>query len=170
MLKVAVIGNAGGGKSTLSRHLSAVRSLPYFSIDVMQWRPGWRYVPEGEFVQAHAALLERDTWIIDGFGPWPEIEKRLDLADTIIVVDLPLWRHCWWAGKRQVRSIFLGRADMPEGCSVLPLTLRLPRIIWHVHRVVRPKMLEAIQTHRPGKTVFHLRSPRDIDDFLKRCA
>jgi adenylate kinase family enzyme len=82
MTRVAVIGNAGGGKSTLCKQLSSARRLPYFAIDKIQWRPGWRPVSDDEFALAHAAMLGRQSWIIDGFGPWEEIEKRFDLADT----------------------------------------------------------------------------------------
>jgi adenylate kinase family enzyme len=36
MTRVAVIGNAGGGKSTLCRTLSRARQLPLFPIDQIQ--------------------------------------------------------------------------------------------------------------------------------------
>jgi adenylate kinase family enzyme len=97
---VVVIGNAGGGKSTLCRQLRAVRKLPYFSIDKMLWRAGWKPAPPEEFSAMHAAVLEQRAWIIDGFGPWPEVRQRLDFADTIVFVDHPLWVHYWWATKR----------------------------------------------------------------------
>ncbi len=48
MTRVAVIGNAAGGKSTLCRQLSHARKLPYFPVDKIQWRPGWHLVPESE--------------------------------------------------------------------------------------------------------------------------
>jgi adenylate kinase family enzyme len=40
MTRVAVIGNAGGGKSMLCRLLSDARKLPHFPVDIIQWRPG----------------------------------------------------------------------------------------------------------------------------------
>ena len=165
MTRVAVIGNAGGGKSTLCRQLSAARELPYFPVDKMQWRPGWNLVPHHEFAAAHATVLEQPAWIIDGFGPWPEVEKRLDLADTIIFLDHPLWRHYWWATRRQVASLFRGRADGPEGCPMWPVTLRLYRMMWRTHLDVRPRLLAAIEKRRQDKRVFHLRSPRQLAAF-----
>lgn len=165
MTKVAVIGNAGGGKSTLSRALAQARGLPYFAVDRIQWRPGWQLVPADEFARAHADLLLRDSWIIDGVGPWDDIERRFDDADTIIFVDHPLWRHYWWAAKRQVASIFHGRLDGPEGCPMLPVTLRLFKMMWRVHRDLRPKLRAAIAARHAGKRVFHLRSPRELARF-----
>lgn len=167
MTRVAVIGNAAGGKSTLCRQLSAARQLPYFPIDQMQWRPGWKAVSPAEFAVAHAAVLARPTWIIDGFGPWPDVENRLDEADTIIFVDLPLWLHCWWATKRQIASFFSGRPDGPEGCPMWRVTLPLYRMMWRVHRDVRPKLLSAIAKRQQGKCIFHLRSPRDMAEFCE---
>jgi len=39
--RIAVIGNSGGGKSTLARKLAAKRGLPYAEIDALLWRPNW---------------------------------------------------------------------------------------------------------------------------------
>jgi adenylate kinase family enzyme len=162
MTRVAVIGNAGGGKSTLCRRLSAASGLPYFAVDQMQWRPGWKTRPAEEFAVAHGALLERPAWIIDGFGPWPEVEKRLDVADTIIFVDLPLWRHYWWATKRQV----VGRSDGPEGCPMWPMTFQLYRMMWRLDRDVRPELVASIKRRSDTARIFHLRSPEEIEAFL----
>ena len=110
-------------------------------------------------------MLARQSWIIDGFGPWEEIEKRLDLADTIIFLDHPLWLHYWWATKRQIAAIFRARPDGPEGCPMLPVTFRLYRMMWWLHRDLRPKLLAAIEARRLGKRIFHIRSPRELSAF-----
>jgi adenylate kinase family enzyme len=122
MTRVAVIGNAGGGKSTLCRQLSAARGLPYVAVDKIQWRPGWQLLLDDEFAAIHGAVLAQQTWIIDGFGPWEEIEKRFARADAIVFVDHPLWLHYWWTTKRQIASVLRGRPDGPEGCPMLPVT------------------------------------------------
>jgi adenylate kinase family enzyme len=69
MTRVAFIGNAGGGKSTLSRNLGRARDLPMYPIDQLQWRPGWMPVPPDDFARQHDALLAQERWIIDGWGP-----------------------------------------------------------------------------------------------------
>jgi len=93
------------------------------------------------------------------------VTKRFDLADTIIFVDQPLWLHYWWATKRQIASIFWRRPDGPEGCPMLPVTFRLYRMMWRLHRDVRPKLLAEISARRDTKRVFHLRSPRELREF-----
>jgi adenylate kinase family enzyme len=41
MTRVAVIGNAGGGKSTMCRKLSKALDIEWFPIDRIQWKPRW---------------------------------------------------------------------------------------------------------------------------------
>ena len=68
MKRVAIFGNAGGGKSTLARKLAELTRLPLYSVDMLQYRPGGAAVPHDEYFTAHAQLLQRDEWILDGFG------------------------------------------------------------------------------------------------------
>ena len=40
MKRVAIFGNAGGGKSTLARGLAAITGLPLHMVDLLEFRPG----------------------------------------------------------------------------------------------------------------------------------
>ena len=100
MKKVAVFGNAGGGKSTLSRRLAEITDLPLYVLDIVQFHNGI-YRQDGkdggklsteEYVSIHREILNQDEWIIDGairksarrFG------ERIAAADTLIYIDLPI--------------------------------------------------------------------------------
>jgi adenylate kinase family enzyme len=61
MRKVAVFGNAGGGKSTLARQLAEVTRLPLYPLDTIQFKPGGGEVPHAEYLKAHKELLSRDS-------------------------------------------------------------------------------------------------------------
>jgi len=61
MRKVAVFGNAGGGKSTLARLLAEVARLPLYPLDTIQFKPGGGEVPHAEYLKAHKELLSRDS-------------------------------------------------------------------------------------------------------------
>jgi len=39
MKKVAVFGNAGGGKSALAQRLAELTGLPLYVVDMMQFKP-----------------------------------------------------------------------------------------------------------------------------------
>lgn len=166
MTRVAVIGNAGGGKSTMCRALSTALGLPHHAVDLIQWRPGWNPVPPDEFNRKHDDPMRQPKWIIDGFGTWESIERRFGAADTIIFVDLSQWLHYWWATKRQFIALVCGRSDGPEGCPMLPVTLRLYRMMWSVHREIRPRVLALLDRYRPSAQVIHIRSKKELSAFI----
>ncbi len=166
MTRVAVIGNAGGGKSTLCRQLGRARKLPIYAIDRMQWRPGWVAAPADEVARLHDQALAAPAWIIDGWGDWELIRARFAAADTIIFVDHALSVHYWWAIKRQVKCVFGPRPDGPPGCPMLPMTWPLMKMIWDIHRHARPQLLQLIDSFRPDKQIFHIQSPRALRQFL----
>ena len=67
MKKVAVFGNTGGGKSTLSKRLSEIIGLPLHILDKIKYQAGGAEVPE-DYKRVHQQILVTDQWIIDGFG------------------------------------------------------------------------------------------------------
>jgi adenylate kinase family enzyme len=160
-----VIGNAGGGKSTMCRALSSVHALPYYAVDKIQWKPNWIRTPEPEFTNAHEALLSQERWLIDGYGSWSSVMRRISAADTIIFVDHPIRVHFWWAAKRQIKSIFVGRPDGPEGCPMFPVTVRLFKMMWRLHREMRPRLIAAIEARRGSARIIHIRSPKQLAEF-----
>jgi adenylate kinase family enzyme len=167
MTRVTIIGNAGGGKSTVARRLGRLLGLPLHAIDQLQWRPGWKPTPNEVFVKAHAGWLAEPRWIIDGWGDFESIEERFRASDTIILIDYPLWRHYWWAIKRQVRCLFGPRVDGPTGCPMLPMTWPLLKMIWKIDRHAMPKLRQRVEAHRGDKTIFHLRTLADLRTFCR---
>lgn len=165
MTRVAIIGNAGGGKSTIARKLTAALGLPLYAVDQLQWRPGWKAAPRDAFLEAHAALVAEPKWIIDGWGEPEAIEDRFNRADTIILVDYPLWRHYWWAMKRQFMCLFRPRVDGPPGCPMLPMTWPLLKMIWAIDKQALPGLRSLIGKLRDRKAVYHIRTLNDLHAF-----
>ncbi|MEZ5935719.1 MAG: hypothetical protein R3F54_28175 [Alphaproteobacteria bacterium] len=106
MTKVAVIRNAGGGKSTNEKPLARLMVCRILQLTKFSGSQAGFLTPEQEYAEKHSALVANDRWLIDGFGTWKSIEERFSAADTIIFVDHPIWIHFWWATKRQIKSIF----------------------------------------------------------------
>lgn len=165
MTRVMVIGNASGGKSTLSRTICAVHGLPHVELDQMLWKPNWQATPEAEFRQLHSAAISQDRWLIDGVGPWPCVETRIAACDTVVFIDLPLCLHFWWAAKRQAKSLIFGRADGPPDCPMWPVTLRLFRMMWWLHREIRPRLLDLVGHHRDEIRMVHIKSRKELRAF-----
>jgi hypothetical protein len=171
MSKVAIIGNAGGGKSALARRLGQRFGLPVHVIDDVQWQPGWTPAPTPLVSTAHSAWLAEAKWIIDGWGPWELIEARFREADTIVIVDFPLRIHYRWALQRQLlAAIGSSKGWPPKGCRALPITLRLLRVMRYVNRELRPRLFRLVSEEPLRSRVVFLRSPRELRAFREAVA
>jgi hypothetical protein len=169
MQRIAIIGNAGGGKSVMARKLGFLINIPVYEFDNLQWKPGWKTAPAEEIARVHKTWVNQSSWVIEGWGNWDIIEERFNIADTLIFIDYPLWVHYWWVTKRQVKAIFKRNPSWPpKGCLAFPVTGRLFKLIWTIHKDMRPNLIKIIKQYSDKKQVFHLHSPRETERFLKR--
>lgn len=164
--RVAVFGNAGGGKSTLARRLAELTHLPLYPLDMIQFRPGGGEVPRDEYLKAHAELLQRDAWIIDGYGCIKSAWERFACADTLVYIDLPLSTHFLWVTKRFVKALFVTPEGWPAGSPMISSTINSYRVVWLCHRHLTPKYRALVSEARHQKRVHHLRSAAEMNAFL----
>jgi adenylate kinase family enzyme len=167
MKRVAVFGNAGGGKSTLARRLAELTGLPLDVLDLMEFGSGGVKRPRHEFLQAHADLLRRDEWIIDGFGGTALAWERFAAADTLIYVDLPLWTHHRWVTKRLIKGLFADPPGWPDNSPLWSSSVQSYRVLWLCHRHLTPKYRQLVAEATTSKRVHHLRSPAQIQSFTE---
>jgi len=166
MKRAVIIGNSGGGKSTLARRLGAAWKCDHVEIDALLWQQGWRLTPADIYNAEHARLIAGEAWIIDGLGRLDSIPGRLARATDIVLVDMPLWMHCWLAAERQIRWS-AGTIENPAaGLTEMPTTEALFRTIGDVDQNWMPEIrrLVAIEEQR-GKRVFRLGSVSELDGF-----
>jgi adenylate kinase family enzyme len=166
MKRVAVFGNAGGGKSTLARRLADLTGLPLYPVDTIQWTAGGEQVPHHEYLKVHADLLRREEWIIDGFGDAASAWERFAAADTLVHVDLTPFTHYRWVTKRFVKGLFANPEGWPEDSPMWSSTLASYRVIPLCHRNLTPKYRQLVAETRATKRVHHLRSAADIRSFV----
>lgn len=166
MKRVAVFGNAGGGKSTLSRKLAEITGLPLYIIDYMQFRDGGDPVPQEEFLAAHAKVINEDRWIIDGYGSTVLAWERFEKADTLIHVDLPVATHYWWVTKRFFGGLFRTPPGWPKGSPLWSSTRQSYRVIGLCDQNLTPKYRLAVAGMASSKRVHSLRSAAEIAAFL----
>jgi hypothetical protein len=81
--KISIIGNGGGGKTTLARALASRLELPLYHVDSVQFIPGMKRRPLEETRAQLDAWSNQSEWIIDGFGPMDSIEWRFKASDVI---------------------------------------------------------------------------------------
>jgi hypothetical protein len=133
---------------------------------MIQYRAVGSLVPRDEYLSAHAELLKRDTWIIDGYGCRQSVWERFASADTLIYIDLPLFRHFLWVTKRLLKGIFVNPEDWPAGSPIISSTMQSYRVLWLCHRHLTPKYRELVSEAQKNKRVYHLRSVAQMDTFL----
>ena len=167
MKKVAVFGNAGGGKSTLARKLVELTGLPLFPIDMMQFKAGGEKVPDDAYLRQHTDILLRDEWIIDGFGSVASAWERFAVADTLVYVGLPLLTNYWWVTKRFIKGICVDPEGWPDKSPMWSSTLESYRVIPLCHRHLTPKYRQLVADVVASKRVYHLRSGAQIRRFLE---
>lgn len=166
MKKVAVFGNAGGGKSTLSRKVSEATGLPLYVLDKVKYQPGGIEVADTDYQRIHQEIVNTDQWVIDGFGSMETLWPRLEQADSLIYVDLPLPRHFWWVTKRMLTGFFQPPAGWPENSPILKSSIKSYKALWLCHKYLTPRYRAYIKQVQNTKRVYHLRSPKQIAQFL----
>jgi adenylate kinase family enzyme len=165
-LRAVVIGNSGGGKSTLARRLASTSKCDHVEIDALLCQPGWQLTPVEIYNAEHARLIGKESWIIDGLGRLDSIPERLARATDIVLVDMPLWVHFWLAAERQLRWSSGQIENPPAGLTTMPSTEALFRTIWEVDRDWMPEIRRrvALEEQR-GKRIFRLNSIGDLEGF-----
>jgi adenylate kinase family enzyme len=173
MRKVAVFGNAGGGKSTLARGLAEATGLPLHVIDTIQYQGRYRpdekdggKISHNEYLKVHADLIREDRWIIDGFESIALAWERFGAADTLVYVDLPVLTHYRFVTKRLLKGLFRNPPGWPENSPLWSSTLDSYRVIRRCHRTLTPKYRQLVAEAPASKRVHHLKSPGEMQAFL----
>jgi GTPase SAR1 family protein len=161
--KIAIIGNGGGGKSTLARRLGQELNLPVYSVDDYAWQPGWQPTSSEDMSGIHGDWLSQPGWVIDGWGSWDLIEQRFDDADLVVFVDFPLSLHYRWAIKRQVQAALgLSPGWPPPGCRASTITFRLMKTLWAVHKELRPRLVRMTSEEPLNLRTVVVKSPVEL--------
>lgn len=166
MQRVAVLGNAGGGKSILARALANSEDLPYIEVDALLWQAGWKPVSHAEFAEKHRNAIGQSKWLIDGLGMLETIAPRLSRATDIVFVDMPLWVHFWLAAERQWAWAARKLDNPPAGLVDPPSTARLFESIWEVDVEWMPEIRTlVVEAESRGTRVRRIRSIEELTAY-----
>lgn len=165
-MRVAILGNAGGGKSTLARRIASEHGLPYVELDSFLWTPDWELAPEGEYNARHEAVLAGDRWVLDGMGLPGSLDSRFARATTVILVDLPLWQHYWLAAERQAAWAAGTAEATPGGHGKRPDTRDLFEFMWTIDRDVMPGIRDSVsRAEEAGTPVRRIGDVGELEGF-----
>ena len=160
MNKVIVIGCPGSGKSTFSRSLHELTSLPLYHLDLLKWNSDKTTVSKEVFLERLQNVLVLDKWIIDGnYGS--TIELRLKECDTVFFLDYPVEVCIDGIRQRQGKQ----RSDMPW--IETEDDAEFPEFIRNYNSQSRPKVLELLNNY-PQKDVFIFKNRKEADEYLNK--
>lgn len=158
--RVNVTGNAGSGKSTVSRLLAHALDLELHGLDDIVWQPGWQPTPREERNRRISELTSRPSWVIDGVSGLVR-----DAADTVIFLDVPrrvALRRCV---RRNVPYLWRSRPGLPERCPEALVVPTVVKIIMRFEHDVRPVILSDAEAN-PGRRFIHVQTPSELDELL----
>jgi adenylate kinase family enzyme len=144
-----VLGRGGSGKSTLARRLGAAKQLPVVELDKHFWPPDLTPLPPERWQAIQSDLVTGDRWVLDGdLGPYDVLEVRLRSADTVVVLDFPLWLCAWRAIRRSRENLVFWR--------------------WVIgyRRRSFPAIMAAIIEYAPTADIFVLHDPGEVEEFF----
>ena len=165
--RVVVTGMAGSGKSTFALALGARTGLPVIHLDLHFWKAGWVEPSEDEWRTTQQRVLAGDAWIADG-NYSATLALRLEVADTLVVLDMP-WVLC--AGRALLRG-FRMPGELPEGSTYtrwqrLRDESTLAMLIWRNRHSEPESERRIVAEHGQHLTVHVLRSKQSVTEFLE---
>ncbi|WP_409253330.1 topology modulation protein [Bacillus sp. SCS-153A] len=170
MERIMVVGiSAGVGKSTFARRLGNILDIEVTHLDSLFWKPGWVEANLEEFSALQREIVKKPQWIMEG-NYSQTFELRLQHADTIIYLELPLYVCLYRVLKRWLTNLGKTRPDMGKGCKEQMEWGFLKFIIttYHARRSKMEERMDRFQELGSEKKVFKLRSKREIASFLER--
>ena len=170
MAHIAILGQAGSGKSWLARELSAILEVPVIHLDRLYWKPGWVPTPEPEWKAIQLRDVGREAWIADGLQEGRSMpELWLDAADSILFLDASPLSCVWRVIRRRLRAE--PGPEAPADCKPAPFHRAFPkflRFLWLYKTRVRPDVLAELDRRQSSQRVAVLRSERDVSTFLAK--
>ena len=167
--KIAIIGNAGSGKTTVAFKLHEKLSLPLYHLDQYYWTSDWKRVDPEVFLQAHNDLCEKDEWIIEG-----SYHKLLYLrainSDVIIYLDIPRHKCIFRVIKRawlNLGKIIPGSPKAEQNLFTFEF-IKFLKWIWDFDKRNKAMIRTILNELKDEKKIYILRSQKEIDNLYNQ--
>jgi len=148
--------------------LGELLDIEVIHLDKIYWHRGWVETPKTEWLKTVDRLLEQDSWIMDGNFSG-SLERRLEVCDTVIFLDMPRSLCVWRTLKRAVIYRKRKRPDMASGCDER-LDSEFIRWVWNYSKATRPKVLVRLAAHSGRKRIITLQSRYEVEKFIAEIA
>ena len=166
MKKIAVFGKPGSGKSTLSKKLASATGIKLHQLDSIVYKKNGELVDRKTYDRAHGNILSSGSWIMDGFGPIESFNKRLEVADTLVYIDLPYFVSYWLVTKRLLKGLFIRPEGWPDGSSVLKGTLQSYNVLKLCPKFWNDDFLQKLEEISTNKSLYVIREISELNNFI----
>ncbi|MHC4952129.1 MAG: AAA family ATPase [Planctomycetota bacterium] len=173
MERIVIVGCCGGGKTTLAYQLSRKLSIEVYDLDDYFWHAGWVVTPDEQWKEIQHELVKKDSWIISGTYS-STLDIRIDAADTVIFLDLPLWRCFWRVIKRKAKNYCRLERSLPkriqdEQKNDIKTIKNDLEFLWYVlmfKKNYNRSIREILERAKSDKRVIELNSPKEVAEFV----
>jgi adenylate kinase family enzyme len=160
--RILVLGPCGSGKTCLTRELSHILDLPAVHLDAKFWHPGWISTPQPEWRRVVSALIEQDSWIMDGTYE-STLDIRIPATEAIIMIDRPRLSCLWGVVRRSIGNRNKPRPDAPPD---QPIDLAYLRYIWRYPKRTDTLVRKLIDEHGAQLPVIRLDKREHFETLL----
>ena len=160
MKRVIVIGSPGAGKSTFPRKLKNRTGIPLYHLDNIWHLPDRTTISREAFDEKLSAILETDSWIIDG-NYSRTLELRLKNSDTVFLLDYPLEVCLAGVSARRGKK----REDHPWIEYEIDEEFR--RFITAFPDTKLPMIYKLLHQYSQGKDIHIFRSREEAEEYLE---
>ena len=165
--KIAIIGNAGSGKTTVALALHEKLQLPQYHLDQYYWLPHWERPALEEFIEKHRELCTQEQWILDG-SYMATLPERIDNADVIIYLDIPRYLCIWRVFKRSLLNHGKSTPDTPAGCKQYLFSRKFISFlgwVWSYNKRYRVDIINMLRAVEHEKTVIVVASNKKLQEL-----
>jgi adenylate kinase family enzyme len=171
--RIAIIGAAGSGKTTLGRALSKRLGLPLIELDALYWEPDWTPAFVMDFRERVEQTTAATAWIADG-----NYHTSRDIvwarAEALIWLDYGLWLSLGRVLRRTMQRVRtreeLWNGNRENVWNQLRFWSNDSLIYWFFKTYWRRKreipMLLKLDENKHLK-LLHFKSPRELDEWLE---
>lgn len=165
MERIFIIGVSGAGKTTLAKRLGSILDRKVYHLDRVFWQRDWKAKDRETRIDILQHLVLERSWIID--GTYLSVsDPHLNVADTIIFLDMRPLLCLWRLIKRHFQYRNRARRDIPEGCTDRLTFLRIVKIpTFPING--RGIITQKLATCHSQQIVW-LHTPEEVNNFVKR--
>ena len=161
--KIAIIGGAGTGKTTLADKLGEKLNLPVYHIDGIYYLENWKKRDRAERDKIILEKVKEQKWIFDGTYR-NTLEERVKNADLIIFLDYSNLARLKGIIGRFLKNRGKEKNEIP-GCME-KVDWRFIKLTWNWNKDRRVFVVGILEKYKE-KNILIFKNKRDLNKWYK---